>query len=359
MSKRGSQRPAGAARVRRAMGLGTAMMVVSAGTIGVAAAGERGAGGSDSRVPVIDPAAGRAVGQERLDDALINGALVGSAEFRRRVEDTRRSAEQIQRDIRTRKKRLGFAPRGSFSNVCQVSHRNTDNFIVSPDVIDGAQHLHDYYGNTTTNAFSTLGSLQRARSTCANERDHSAYWVPVLLRDNRVVEPESAQMIMRGYNRDVGAVVSMPRGLRMITGNAKQTRAEGSNAQFACSGSEKRRSKTFPNCPTGSRLIRIQDFPSCWDGRNLDSADHRSHVVFTAANGQCPKSNPVPLPRLSFRFVYPVSGNPARLSLGSFPEAGGLSFSDHADAFNLNDGTQMRQRVADCINSARACGLDG
>jgi len=351
-----SQRAASQARIRRAMWLGVALMVVSAGTVGVAAAGERKGSDQDKAGQIkIDPEKGRAIGQDELDESGVNGAKVGDAEIRRRLEDTARSAEQIQQDVTDRDKRLGAAPNGQFSNACQVSHQNTDNFIVSPEVVDGAQHLHDYFGNTTTNAFSTLDNLQEGRSTCANGEDASAYWVPALLKDNRPVEPDQAQMIMRGYNKDVGTVVGMPRGLAMITGNAKATKAADSNAQFACTGAENERSKTFPNCRGGSRLVRIQDFPSCWDGKNLDSADHRSHVVFTGANGRCPKSNPVPLPRLRYRFVYPVGGSAKGLSLGSFPEAGGLSFSDHADFFNLNDNTQMRQRVRDCINAGRRC----
>eukprot|EP00957_Ditylum_brightwellii_P044054 3343117-Ditylum_brightwellii.AAC.1 len=44
-------------------------------------------------------------------------------------------------------------------------------------------------------------------------------------------------------------------------------------------------------------------FPSCWDGVNLDSPDHMSHVAFPEGereNSPCPSSHPVRIPRLDF-----------------------------------------------------------
>ncbi|THV02678.1 hypothetical protein K435DRAFT_775460, partial [Dendrothele bispora CBS 962.96] len=59
------------------------------------------------------------------------------------------------------------------------------------------------------------------------------------------------------------------------------------------------------SCPSG---IRSQiNFPSCWDGVNVDSEDHRSHVAFLSTgpdNGTClDPSYPVTLPRI-FMEVY-------------------------------------------------------
>ena len=53
----------------------------------------------------------------------------------------------------------------------------------------------------------------------------------------------------------------------------------------------------FPttNCVDG---LRAQiTFPSCWDGKNLDSDDHKSHMSYPEGgqpdNGDCPESHPV------------------------------------------------------------------
>ncbi|KAJ4481131.1 hypothetical protein J3R30DRAFT_3287236 [Lentinula aciculospora] len=59
------------------------------------------------------------------------------------------------------------------------------------------------------------------------------------------------------------------------------------------------------SCPAG---IRSQiNFPSCWDGTNIDSEDHKSHVAFLSTgpdNGTCDDTRyPVTLPRI-FMEVY-------------------------------------------------------
>jgi hypothetical protein len=55
-------------------------------------------------------------------------------------------------------------------------------------------------------------------------------------------------------------------------------------------------------CPQGIRATII--FPSCWDGVNLDSPDHRSHVAYSNAGGlgtpNCPKTHPVAIPQVIY-----------------------------------------------------------
>lgn len=35
----------------------------------------------------------------------------------------------------------------------------------------------------------------------------------------------------------------------------------------------------FPKQPCPAGIMAIHHFPSCWDGKNLDSPDHQSHMV--------------------------------------------------------------------------------
>lgn len=56
-------------------------------------------------------------------------------------------------------------------------------------------------------------------------------------------------------------------------------------------------SKEFPktNCKDG---LRAQvTFPSCWDGKNTDSEDHKSHMSYPEGGnpdaGECPSSHPI------------------------------------------------------------------
>ena len=256
---------------------------------------------------------------------------------------------------------LGRAPNGQFRNECKVSHRNTDNSWVAPGVIDAAQHVHDYYGNGTQNAFSTAENLlsDDKSEECAQPKDVSSYVWPAIVRggdNNEVVDPGTVEFLFRGYDTDVGEVVPMVRGLKLVTGAAKNLDPEKSAAKFACTGSENETSVDFPTCEGGSQLVRISDFPSCWDGENLDSADHKSHVVFPEDNGECPESNPNPLPRLQMKATYPLSGDPDAFFLSSFPQSLGLAVSDHFDALNLMPSNLMQKGV-DCINKGRNCGI--
>ena len=56
------------------------------------------------------------------------------------------------------------------------------------------------------------------------------------------------------------------------------------------------------HCDSGIMVLSLT-FPNCWDGVNLDSADHRSHMSYPV-NSRCPASHPVNLPRL--RVIFPL-----------------------------------------------------
>lgn len=57
-------------------------------------------------------------------------------------------------------------------------------------------------------------------------------------------------------------------------------------------------------CPDGIRFELM--FPSCWDGVNLDSDDHKSHVAYPnlVIDGTCPDEFPVRLPGLFYETIY-------------------------------------------------------
>ncbi|OIW29174.1 hypothetical protein CONLIGDRAFT_682082 [Coniochaeta ligniaria NRRL 30616] len=64
----------------------------------------------------------------------------------------------------------------------------------------------------------------------------------------------------------------------------------------------------FPNHTClGGLQIRVR-FPSCWDGENLDSADHRSHVAYPSMldNGYCDASHPVRIMALLYEVTWAV-----------------------------------------------------
>jgi hypothetical protein len=51
------------------------------------------------------------------------------------------------------------------------------------------------------------------------------------------------------------------------------------------------------------------EYCSCWDGKNLDSPDHKSHVAYPAtgtfeSTGPCPASHPIRLPQLMYEVMW-------------------------------------------------------
>lgn len=47
-------------------------------------------------------------------------------------------------------------------------------------------------------------------------------------------------------------------------------------------------------------------FPSCWNGQDVDSPDHKSHVAFPdlVMTGTCPEGYPVKLPSLFYETIW-------------------------------------------------------
>ncbi|TDD15958.1 DUF1996 domain-containing protein, partial [Nonomuraea diastatica] len=258
--------------------------------------------------------------------------------------------------------------RGSFISRCgtnQNRHNNPDNFIVAPGVSNGAHHLHDYVGNLSTDAFSTDESLAAAGTTC-RLGDKSTYFWPVI-RDRRsdenaddpdgnvgrLVLPRAVTLQFRGS--PAGDVVAMPRFMRIITGDAKAATNGGANAKagWSCSGFQNRISPDkYTLCPRGSQVLRILDFPSCWDGQNTDSANHRTHVVFPDQNGACPQGTQA-IPQLRMTLAYNVPQGPS-YAVDAFPEQKHNPVTDHGDFVNVMPDRLM-QTVVSCINRGRRC----
>ncbi|MFD8817712.1 DUF1996 domain-containing protein, partial [Streptomyces sp. NPDC059627] len=119
---------------------------------------------------------------------------------------------------------------------------------------------------------------------------------------------------------------------------------------------------TYPLCPSGSDVVRTFRFQSCWDGRNIDSANHRTHVAFEGPDGSCPAGFQA-IPQLVQRIVYDVDAPSLQdggrtvplFAVDSFPEQLHKPVTDHGDFINVFDESLMRKMV-DCINSGRKCG---
>ena len=245
----------------------------------------------------------------------------------------------------------GSALRANFISSCKFSHQNNDDPIVYPNQ-SGKSHLHQFVGNDTTNAASTLASLQSASTSCRRTGDTAAYWTPALLQGTTPVAPTGATIYYRRSTRK--ALRAFPAGLKMIAGSSMATTAQTSRVTSWNCGPlvDVANSSAIPNCPQGTDLRLHVRFPSCWDGMNLDSADHKSHMAY-AIGRSCPKDHPVSVPAIELIMKYPVLGG------AGYQLSSGGQFSGHADFFNAWNQQELKRLVAGCLNAGRRCGTRG
>ncbi|MFI1722681.1 DUF1996 domain-containing protein [Streptomyces sp. NPDC020489] len=277
------------------------------------------------------------------------------------------------------------ASRGTFVTSCGVNANglfNSDNVIVAPGVSNGAHHFHDYIGNQANNAFADDNELAAAATSCVDQGDRSSYYWPVLRLQNGTQEQDAGapgggtegnageivtpkEVTLTFVGNPTSKVTAMPRLLRIITGDAKAfvNGTANANASWSCTGFEDRQLKDkYPVCPQGSDVVRTFRFQSCWDGRNIDSANHRTHVAFAQADGSCPAGFQA-IPQLVQRIVYDVDapslqdgGRTAPLfAVDAFPEQLHKPVTDHGDFINVFDENLMNEMVG-CINDGRTCG---
>lgn len=245
---------------------------------------------------------------------------------------------------------------GQFSTTCgegHSSHHSMDDPIVFPGQ-PGAAHMHEFFGNNSTDAFSTQASMLGATSDCNFKPDTAGYWVPALMRPNGTIEEATNHWVYyrdfedQGPNGDV--MRPFPAGLKIIT----------DRFYWRCGPTD---SQGLIDCPTGSKLTFEASFPSCWDGVNLDSANHRSHMSFNRVLGadgrfHCPASHPVRVPSMS---VFGLWWNrPDGTSLDGFDfKANGYRLSSdtgtqqgesmHADFWNTWDQSQLERITQTCL----------
>lgn len=256
----------------------------------------------------------------------------------------------------------------NFLANCRFSHFAPDDPIVSPGE-PGRSHDHTFFGNKTTDAFSTLRTLRRGGTTCGRKSDTAAYWVPTLVRNGRRVRPSGAiaYYTLRQFTR----THPYPAGLKMIAGDAHSVAAQSlkitwwncgpgggvhasSDPPARCPGGQLHRFGVKghgfqrDNAARGSLLELHIRFPDCWNGRSLDSPNHHDHVAYSK-RGVCPSSHPVLLPSLILIVMYPLRGGRG-LELAS----GGLH-SGHADFFNSWKQSALRHIVNRCSAGQPRC----
>ncbi|KAH7100837.1 hypothetical protein BKA62DRAFT_207321 [Auriculariales sp. MPI-PUGE-AT-0066] len=205
--------------------------------------------------------------------------------------------------------------------------------IVSPGVASG--HVHAVVGGNSfsRNMSEPDAALTSTKTTCDKKLDHSVYWIPQLYHQNldssfELVKLTGAAIYYMNracnYTTDLycdksKTAMAPPDGLRMIAGTPSRRTYNSSEMSerainYMCmNDDESHEVYGFPTTPC--KLLRTQVFmPSCWDGVNLDSKDHKSHVSYPTGHytgdfggGVCPESHPVGIFSLFYEFFFDTS----------------------------------------------------
>jgi hypothetical protein len=230
--------------------------------------------------------------------------------------------------------------------------------------------MHSFYGNTTTNADSTAASLMAAPSSCGRSMgtsDHSAYWIPSLYQKNAdgsfTLIEDPNQEIFVYYRRPGGSlgpkVQPFPLGLAMVAGNARATSGQSlSVVYFDCGGGGPRYA-SIPQCPSGysTSLHAEIEFPSCWNGTQLNSADHMSNMAYANPDtGACPADHPISLPEVDFSIYYDdIAGGPQYELSSQLSSPTRSPYTMHGDFFAAWDPQVQNALVGACLNAGQGC----
>ena len=260
---------------------------------------------------------------------------------------------------------------GQFRTECTFSHMAFNDPIVVPGK-QGASHLHTFFGNTAIDHASTQASIETTgNSTCrGGAANRTGYWIPAVIdtKDGTPLKPDSIMIYYKTGYIDGDNVQPFPAGLRFIAGDMKSTGPQVHNRWLCTSptGDWEGSYTSIPtSCPIGYTITANINFPFCWDGVNLDSPDHKSHMSWNVWNGTtnvCPATHPVELPMISenIKYIVKEAGASARWRLASdnygTDKPGGYSL--HADWFNGWDTKVQETWVKNCLQANKDCGVD-
>jgi Domain of unknown function (DUF1996) len=207
-------------------------------------------------------------------------------------------------------------PPGGFGVQCGFTHASMDDPIVYPNQPDMG-HMHAFYGNKSTDAYSTRKTLMAAGTTCSDKKDLAAIWAPTAFIKKQGTWRPLAPYRERTYYfkpmRDtIAHMVYLPKNIKMIGGNPHAMNAAQNPAvRWFCGEGSPERPFPYdcrPYTTKGEDGIRaLIDLPFCWDGTRLDSADHFSHVVYSDPNDTTPHVNPAPCPSSHPKYIPAIS----------------------------------------------------
>ncbi|OAA60040.1 hypothetical protein ISF_06051 [Cordyceps fumosorosea ARSEF 2679] len=220
---------------------------------------------------------------------------------------------------------LAAAQGGLFIVHCkQLTVQRTDP-IIQPGEL--SSHVHAVVGGTGYYmSMSNEDARNAHNTTCDKALDKSNYWQPQLYHQHHDDSFELIKLLGiaayyidrtcdyqpgRRNCRGTPGAIAPPEGLRMLSGDTlRRTYDHSDYTNRAVSHVCLDPGKDYVELPQKlCNEMRAQVFfPSCWDGNNLDSPDHKSHVSFPSIGdyngGVCPESHPVAIVSVFTEFYY-------------------------------------------------------
>lgn len=244
--------------------------------------------------------------------------------------------------------------------------------LVSPGKLSG--HVHAIMGASNINFTSTFEDLRASQCTsCQVSQDLSAYWVPSLYFHDKsagtftAVEQVGGMLAyyIQRYGYTGEQLYAFPDGFRMFTGNPNARSNYGTLESQAISyhclnynNDAIPETPYFPTieCPNGLRQQIF--FPSCWDGVNVDSSDHKSHVAYPSGSdsGYCPSSHPYRLVSLFYEVIWWTIPYASQIAAGTgefvYSNGDPTGYGSHADFINGWDFDVLQAAVNTCLNDS-------
>ncbi len=194
--------------------------------------------------------------------------------------------------------------------------------LVNPGVI-GSPHLHQVVGGNSFNV--TMGGDLPTTATCTSctpVEDFSNYLTGVVFfrARNGTFKRVSTFGNELGYTAASGGqtvyylsngkVTAFKPGFRMTVGDPSFRTAKQESKYkyltYTCLASSMTRggdTTDFPKQPCKAGIMVSIRFPTCWDGKTLDSPDHQSHVAYPSGSA-CPSTHPVAIPQVFYETYW-------------------------------------------------------
>lgn len=258
--------------------------------------------------------------------------------------------------------------------------------IVDPGV--ASTHGHVIHGGSNFGESTSYEDLRASNcSSCQFPDDKSAYWTPSLhfahTNGKTEVVPQVGGML--AYYLLLGEDIQpFPEGFEVLAGDSRLRNFSGPvpdpptsdwDAEDMSQVSLGQKSLGF-NClnydraPEGSRYrhfmpdkdyldancangIRAEIFfPSCWNGKDVKSDDHKSHVAYPNLidGGKCPEGYETRLPSLFYETIWNTYAFKGKSGQFVWSNGDPTGYGYHADFINGWNTDTLRSAVNDCTN---------